>query len=106
MPKVSNQKVKLLYIADYIVRKSDDENGFYIKDIKEHLEEKGIKAHYHSITDDIKLLRDQFGMDIDGGGGNGRPLFLLSHHFKFEDISAEKKQNPKTLINQGSSGTC
>ncbi len=88
MPKVSNQKVKLLYIADYIVRKSDDENGFYIKDIKEHLEDKGIKADYHSITDDIKLLRDQFGMDIDGGGGNGRPFYLLSHHFKFEDVSA------------------
>ena len=32
MAKVANQKVKLLFIADYIVRQSDDENGFYIKD--------------------------------------------------------------------------
>ena len=88
MPKVSNQKIKLFFIADYIIRNSDDEHGFYIKDIKEDLEKKGIKAEYHSITEDIKLLRDKFGMDIDGGGGNGRPFFLLSHHFAFEDISA------------------
>ena len=88
MAKIANAKVKLLYIADYIVRNSDDENGFYITEIKDYLASKGIKAEYHSITDDIKLLRDQFGMDIDGGGGNGRPFYLLSHHFAFEDISA------------------
>ena len=85
MPKIANAKVKLLFIADYIVRKSDEDHGFYIKDIKEYLESKGIKAEYHSITDDIKLLRDQFGMDIEGGGG--RPFYLLSHFFPFEDIS-------------------
>ena len=85
MPKVSNQKVKLLYIADYIMRNSDEYHGFYIKDIKEYLDSKDIKAEYHSITDDIKLLRDQFGMKIDGGGG--RPFFLLSRYFPFEDLS-------------------
>ena len=87
MAKLSNQKVKLLFIADYIIRNSDEDHGFYIKDLKEHLESKGIIAEYHSITDDIKLLRDQFGMDIDGGGGRGRPFYLLSRHFPFEDIS-------------------
>ena len=88
MAKVSNQKIKLLFIADYIMRKADEENGFYIKDLQKHLEKKGIKAAYHSITDDIKLLRDQFGMEIDGGGGNGRPFYLLARHFKTEDISS------------------
>ena len=87
MAKIANAKVKLVYIADYIVRNSDDENGFYITEIRDYLATKGIKAEYHSITDDIKLLRDQFGMDIDGGGGNGRPFYLVSHHFKFEDVS-------------------
>ena len=87
MPKVSKAKIKLLYIADFIIHNSDEEHGFYIKDIKEYLEEKGIKAEYHSITDDIKLLRDEFGMDIDGGGGFGRPFYLLSRHFAYEDIS-------------------
>lgn len=87
MPKVSNQKVKLLYIADYIMKNSDEEHGFFIKDIKEDLASRGIKAEYHAIIDDIKLLRDQFGMDIDGGGGRGRPFYLLSRFFPFEDLS-------------------
>lgn len=87
MPKVANQKLKLLYIADYIIHYSDEENGFYVKDLQEYLLTKGIKAEYHSITDDMKLLRDKFGMEIEGGGGRGRPFFLLSRHFPFEDLS-------------------
>ena len=87
MPKVANQKLKLLYIADYIIHYSDEENGFYVKDLQEYLLTKGIKAEYHSITDDMKLLRDQFGMEIEGGGGRGSPFFLLSRHFPFEDLS-------------------
>lgn len=86
MAKRPNQKVRLLLIADFIVKHSDEANGFYVKDIKEYLDEKGIVSEYHAITDDIKILRDQFKMDIVGGGGRGRPFFLASRHFPFEDI--------------------
>ena len=41
MPKVANQKLKLLYIADYIIHYSDEENGFYVKDLQEYLLSKG-----------------------------------------------------------------
>ena len=44
MPKSSNQKLKLLYIADFLMRETDEENSVFIKDIQEHLQSKGITA--------------------------------------------------------------
>ena len=52
----------------------DEESEFerhkvYVSGIKEYLETKGIIAEEHSISRDIRLLREYFGMDIKGGYG-------------------------------------
>ena len=52
MPKSDNQKLKLFYIADYLMTETDgdydkdaeEKHGVYIRDIREHLEKNGIIA--------------------------------------------------------------
>ena len=70
------QKLKLFFIANYLMNETDpdEETEFerhkvYVSDIKEYLETKGITAEEHSISRDIRLLREYFGMDIKGGYG-------------------------------------
>lgn len=85
MPRSEKQKLKLFYIADYLMTETDEEHGVYAKDIKEHLASKGISAEEHSISRDIALLRDEFGMDILGGGG--KPFWLCSRFVDYQDLA-------------------
>ncbi len=96
MPKSENQKLKILYIADYLMRETDaDEkhnllHGVLVKDIKNHLKEKGIEAEEHSISRDIDLLRGGKDLELDPlldiQGGKGKPIYLASRYLPFEDL--------------------
>lgn len=57
------QKLKLLYIYDILLKKSDEENPLSAIDICKCLEEHDITAERKSIYSDIEALRD-FGVDI------------------------------------------
>ncbi len=96
MPKSDNQKLKLLYIADYLMRETDaDEkgnmlHGALLYEIKDYLKEKGIEAEEHSIRRDIDLLcgGKDFTLDpiLDVQGGKGKPIYLGSRFLPFEDL--------------------
>lgn len=96
MPKSERQKIKLFYIADYLMRKTDaDEkgnmlHGVLIKDIVQYLNEKGIEAEAHSIRRDIDLLRGgkdaDFDPVLDIQGGQGRPIFIGNRFLPFDDL--------------------
>lgn len=69
MPKSEKQKLKIFYIADYLMRKTDDERDddkrllhtVLLKDIKKYLiDEKGIEAEEHSIRRDIIQMSGVF----------------------------------------------
>ena len=86
MPKNKNlKKLKLFYIADFLMTETDEDHGVFIRDIEEHLEIMGVPAEQHSISRDLALLRDEFGMDIQGG--RGKPFYLKTRKFPVEDIS-------------------
>lgn len=86
------QKLKLFYIANYLMTETDaDEAGFeeephgkYVSDIKAFLETKGIKAEEHSISRDIRLLREYFKMDIKGG--NGKRFYVDKRFFDTDKL--------------------
>ena len=64
MPKSPFQKLKLLYIKDYLNKYSDDTHFVTVKMIIDMLSDKGISAERKSIYSDIELLRDLYGLDI------------------------------------------
>lgn len=85
MPKRENQKLKTLYVAQYFLENSDNNHSVNASDIKDYLEnECGIECERRSIYRDIAILRDEFGMDIDGVQGG--KYKLLSRQFDFEDL--------------------
>lgn len=64
MPKKPFQKLKLLYIKDYLYSSSDEEHTVTVPMIIEMLKSNGIESERKSIYNDIELLRDLYGIDI------------------------------------------
>lgn len=63
MAKMPNQKMKALYIMDYLMRNTDEEHPAPMRDILAYLESCGISAERKSIYSDIEGLQ-LFGVDI------------------------------------------
>jgi hypothetical protein len=63
MAKSEKQKLKLLYIIQCLMEKTDEEHAVTTQEIIDYLALQGITAERKSIYTDIDLLTD-FGMDI------------------------------------------
>lgn len=85
MAKSNNQKLKLLYIIDFLRRYTDENHSVTTKEIISYLEERDVRAERKSIYDDIAVLQD-FGMDIlkveEFGGG----YYLASREFELPEL--------------------
>lgn len=68
MAKSSNQKLKMLIIKDFLLRRSDQDHPVTVQQIIDELAHFDIKAERKSIYDDIDALRI-YGMDIIRSGG-------------------------------------
>ena len=85
MPKSENQKLKTLYVAKFFLENSDENHAVTANDILDYLKEEcSIEAERRSIYRDIAILRDEFGMDIDGGAGG--KYRLMSRKFEQNDL--------------------
>jgi len=69
MPRSERQKLKLLYIRDYLLRNSDEEHPVTMKQILEHLAGNGIPAERKSVYSDLEALRE-YGADIVQSSGS------------------------------------
>ena len=85
MSKSEKQKLKTLYVAKFFLENSDENHAVSAGDIIDFLEnECSISADRRSIYRDIAALRDNYGMDIEGGqGGRYR---LASREFHIDDL--------------------
>ena len=59
----SAQKLKPIYIMDYLLKNSDEEHPVTLKQILAYLESKEIPAERKSVYLDIEALRD-YGLDV------------------------------------------
>jgi len=82
MSRSANQKLKLLYIAEYLLSHSDEDHPVSTPDLIAHLDAQGITAERKSIYTDIAALQD-FGLDIERWG-NGRSSGWYAASRKFE----------------------
>ena len=57
MPNVSEKKLKLLYIAQILLERTDSEHAVTLPQMMEELEAKGLQAERKSLYDDIETLR-------------------------------------------------
>ena len=65
MPKGSNQKVKLYYLAKIMVEMTDDEHSLTLPEISRYLDDYGITADRKCLYNDLATL-EVLGVDIIG----------------------------------------
>ena len=86
MPKGTNQKLKLYYLAKIMVMHTDAMHGLTMSQIKEELETYGITADRKSLYDDMEAL-GLFGIDIVGEqDGKYYIYYVVKKGFELEDL--------------------
>lgn len=87
MPRSQGQKLKLLYLADFFRRETDEQNPKTMKDIIARLADFDVSAERKALYDDIVLLRDSYGMDICSvREQNTTKYFLASSDFQLPEL--------------------
>ena len=85
MPKSDNQKLKLLYIRDYLERNSDERHPVGAKELIDMLERHGIACERKAIYSDIQALQD-FGIDIINRRGKNGGYYVGSRNFELPEL--------------------
>ena len=82
MTKMPNQKMKALYVMDYLMRNTDEEHPAPMRDIIAYLESMGISAERKSIYSDIEGLQ-LFGVDILS---STKGYYVVSRDFELPEL--------------------
>lgn len=80
-----NQKLKLLYVLDLLVRESDENNPMDIEQILLYLKNHGVVCERKSVYNDISILKE-FGYDILHTKTPKNGYFLASRDFEEAEI--------------------
>ena len=86
MPRSSGQKLKLLYIMDYLLQYSDAEHPVTVRQLIAHLAAHDIAAERKSIYDDIEALRT-YGLDVEQvADGQFYGYYVASRRFELPEL--------------------
>lgn len=85
MAKSEKQKLKLLYIMQLLLEKSDEEHAITTQEMIDYLAQLGIPSERKSIYTDIELLID-FGMDIIKIKERPGGYYLASRQFELAEL--------------------
>jgi len=86
MARSSFQKLKILYVMEFLLRYSDEKHPVSTAQIISELESHGISAERKSIYDDIECLRE-FGLDIiQTGAGKSNGYYVATRDFELPEL--------------------
>lgn len=85
MPKSYGQKLKILYLAQLLLERSDETHPLTTQEIIDYLAAQGIHAERKSIYDDIGALQN-FGMDIITIREKPGGYYLASRKFELAEL--------------------
>lgn len=85
MAKGPNQKLKLLYLMQILLEKTDEDHPMGITEMISELEKRGAGAERKSIYDDLELLR-VFGLDIVRCTGKTTRYYIASRQFELPEL--------------------
>jgi len=82
----SFQKLKILYVMDYLLKYSDEAHPVSVARLIEDLAARGIAAERKSIYDDIECLRE-YGLDIlSAGSGRSSGYYVAARDFELPEL--------------------
>ena len=86
MARSAYQKLKPLYIMNYLLQNSDEDHLVSMSQLIEHLAAHGIPSERKSVYDDIEALR-VFGLDIvQGGSGKYAGYYIANRSFELPEL--------------------
>lgn len=85
MARSSNQKLKILYLYDLLMRTTDEEHPASMQQIIAHLESLGITAERKSIYADLEALR-LYGVDIIKTSGRNSGYYVAERPFELPEL--------------------
>ena len=86
MARSAYQKLKPLYIMNYLLQNSDEDHLVSMSQLIEHLAEHGIPSERKSVYDDIEALR-VFGLDIvQGRSGKNAGYYIANRNFELPEL--------------------
>lgn len=86
MARSPYQKLKPLYIMNYLLQNSDEDHPVTMKQIVEYLDAQGISAERKSVYDDLEALR-VFGLDIvHVEAGRFQGYFVAQRSFELPEL--------------------
>ena len=86
MPKGSNQKLKLYYLAKIMVSKTDDEHYLTMPQIMKELNKYDITAERRSIYRDLQEI-ENLGIEVEGEPvGKSYHYHVVSHQFELPEL--------------------
>ena len=85
MAKTYNQKVKILFLMEIFLKKTDADHTISMKEIIEEMQKNGISAARKSIYSDIETLKE-YGMDIEYRKERPEGYYLASRTFELPEL--------------------
>ena len=85
MPKKSNQKLKLVYLYQLLLQKTDENHRMTADELLAALSRYGIEAERKGIYSDIEALQ-YFGLDIVNQRGPGGGYYVASRTFELPEL--------------------
>ena len=85
MPKSDNQKLKILYIMDYLQRNSHEDNPVKATELIAMLDKYGIRCDRKTVYSDIAALQD-YGVDILSVPGKNGGYYVASRNFELPEL--------------------
>lgn len=86
MAKQSNQKLKLLYIMKILMEETDEDHTITVNELISRLAALGISAERRSIYDDLELLRENYGLDIEKRKTKTHDYYVASRQFELAEL--------------------
>ncbi len=86
MARTANQKLKLLYLCRYLLRRSDEEHPVTVAQMIDYLARQDIAAERKSVYDDMEALR-LFGLDVQTVRvGSATGYFIGEREFQLPEL--------------------
>ena len=85
MAKSPNQKLKLLYLYQILLQRTDEEHPITVPQLIGELDLRGIRAERKSVYDDLEALR-LFGLDVQSRKGRSPGWFVGRREFELPEL--------------------
>ena len=85
MTKKSGQKLKILYLMEFLLQQTDEKHSVTVQDMIEHLACLGIAAERKSIYSDLEALRT-YGLDIATVQGKSGEYYIANRRLQLPEL--------------------